>query len=132
MGLWMAIYKTKMFNNSIKKINISDFELINAAMDVFAGQYEAHLGGGVIKKRLPIPGKGKSGGVRTLIFYKQGRHLFFADAWLKSRLNKKGTKEIEDDTLESYKDIAKVLLQLDDEKIMKMLKANLLVEVNYE
>ncbi|EPL9569677.1 type II toxin-antitoxin system RelE/ParE family toxin [Providencia rettgeri] len=101
-------------------------------MDVFADQYEAHLGGGVIKKRLPQQGKGKSGGVRTLIFYKQGRHLFFADAWLKSRLNEKGTKEIEDDTLESYKDIEKVLLQLDDEKIMKMLNANLLVEVNYE
>ncbi|WP_442958937.1 type II toxin-antitoxin system RelE/ParE family toxin [Providencia sp. PROV129] len=50
--------------------------MINAVMDVFAGQYEAHLGSGVIKKRLPLQGKGKSGGVRMLIFYKQGRHLF--------------------------------------------------------
>ncbi|WP_420851536.1 type II toxin-antitoxin system RelE/ParE family toxin [Providencia vermicola] len=46
-------------------------------MDVFAGQYEAHLGGGVIKKRLPLQGKGKSGGVRILIFYKQGAALIF-------------------------------------------------------
>lgn len=75
----MAIYKTKMFKNSAKKIRLSDFELFNAAMDVFAGRYEADLGGGVIKKRLPRQGKGKSGGIRTVIFYKQGRHLFFAE-----------------------------------------------------
>ncbi len=76
--------------------------------------------------------KVKAEALEYLFFISRGRHLFFADAWLKSRLNAKGTKEIEDDTLESYKDIAKVLLQLDDEKIMKMLNANLLVEVNYE
>ncbi len=126
----MAIYKTKMFRNSVKKIHLSDFELINAAMDIFAGQYEADLGGGVIKKRLPLQGKGKSGGIRTVIFFKQGRHLFFADAWLKSHLRSKNTKEIEDDLLESYKDIVKVLLQADDAKINMMLKASLLMEVN--
>ncbi|ENR5392405.1 TPA: type II toxin-antitoxin system RelE/ParE family toxin [Providencia rettgeri] len=128
----MAIYKTKMFKNSAKKIRLSDFELFNAAMDVFAGRYEADLGGGVIKKRLPRQGKGKSGGIRTVIFYKQGRHLFFADAWLKSHLKSKSTKEIEDDLLESYKDIAKALLQADDAQINMMLKANLLMEVNCE
>ncbi|WP_375083589.1 type II toxin-antitoxin system RelE/ParE family toxin [Providencia xihuensis] len=50
--------------------------MINAVMDVFAGQYEAHLGSGVIKKRLPLQGKGKSGGVRTLIFISRSGTYF--------------------------------------------------------
>lgn len=86
----------------------------------------------MIKKRLPLQSKGKSGGIRTVIFYKQARYLFFADVWLKSHLKSKSTKEIEDDLLESYKDIAKVLLQVDDAKIDMMLKANLLMEVKCE
>ncbi|WP_412990643.1 type II toxin-antitoxin system RelE/ParE family toxin [Providencia sp. PROV252] len=50
--------------------------MINTVMDVFAGQYEAHLGSGVIKKRLPLQGKGKSGGVRKLIFISRSGTYF--------------------------------------------------------
>ena len=118
----MAIYKTKLFNKkNEKKIQLDDTELLKAANEVIAENYESNLGGGVIKKRIPLLGKGKSGGVRTIIFFKVGKHLFFADGWKKSSLSSKGTKEIESDEIDTYKDIAKDLLGLDDIKIKKCL-----------
>ncbi|MEX9839510.1 type II toxin-antitoxin system RelE/ParE family toxin, partial [Raoultella planticola] len=105
----MVIYKTKMFKNSFKKITLTNAELIATATEVLAGQFEADLGGGVIKKPACIKRKGKSIGIRTIIFYKQGDNLFFADGWKKSSLTSKKTKEITDYELESYKNQAKDL-----------------------
>lgn len=41
-----------------------------AAEEVMQGIWEADLGSGVIKKRLPLQ-QGKSGGARTIIFLNQ-------------------------------------------------------------
>lgn len=128
----MVIYKTKMFKNSFKKITLTNAELIAIATEVLAGQFEADLGGGVIKKRACIQGKGKSSGIRTIIFYKQGNNLFFADGWKKSSLSSKKTKEITDDELESYKDLAKGLFNANQNKIDKMIALGLLTEVKYD
>lgn len=128
----MVIYKTKMFKNSFKKMPINDVDLIDIANEVYAGYFEADLGGGIIKKRICIQGKGKSSGIRTIIFYKQGNNLFFADGWKKSNLNSKKAKEITDDELESYKDLAKDLFNATKNKIDKMIALGLLTEVKHD
>ncbi|MEM5717204.1 type II toxin-antitoxin system RelE/ParE family toxin [Proteus mirabilis] len=64
----MVIYKTKMFKNSFKKITLTNAELIAIATEVLAGQFEADLGGGVIKKRACIQGKGKVAELEQLYF----------------------------------------------------------------
>jgi hypothetical protein len=46
---------------------LSDETLCTAAREIEAGQYEADLGKGVVKKRVAYPGKGKSGGARLLV-----------------------------------------------------------------
>ncbi|MEY2345434.1 type II toxin-antitoxin system RelE/ParE family toxin [Proteus mirabilis] len=113
-------------------MTLTNAELIAIATEVLAGQFEADLGGGVIKKRACIQGKGKSSGIRTIIFYKQGNNLFFADGWKKSSLSSKKTKEITDDELESYKDLAKDLFNANQNKIDKMIALGLLTEVKYD
>ncbi|WP_368872328.1 type II toxin-antitoxin system RelE/ParE family toxin [Proteus terrae] len=128
----MVIYKTKMFKNSFKKMPINDAALIDIANEVYAGHFEADLGGGIIKKRICIHGKGKSSGIRTIIFYKQGSNLFFADGWKKSHLSAKKSKEITDDELESYKDLAKDLFSATKNKIDKMVALGLLTEVKHD
>jgi hypothetical protein len=45
---------------------------------------DADLGGGVIKQRVARPGKGKSGGYRTLILFRQGDRAIFAFGFAKS------------------------------------------------
>ncbi|MEY7730835.1 type II toxin-antitoxin system RelE/ParE family toxin [Morganella morganii] len=73
----MKVYKTNIFSKkNIKNMGLSDSTLMKIALDVMSGVYEANLGGGVIKKRLALPGRGKRSGARTIIFFKAGQNLF--------------------------------------------------------
>jgi hypothetical protein len=49
------------------------------------GLVDADLGGGVIKQRVARPGKGKSGGYRTLILFRHGDRAIFAFGFAKAR-----------------------------------------------
>jgi hypothetical protein len=70
------IHKIKTFTRWAKKI-LSDEQLCVAAKEILQGQYEADLGAGLCKKRIAVSGRGKSGGIRTLVA-KDGSHgLFF-------------------------------------------------------
>lgn len=60
------VFKTKTFDRWAKKV-ISDRLLCAAAREIEQGLYEADLGHGVCKKRIAVPGRGKSGSTRTLV-----------------------------------------------------------------
>ena len=49
-----------------------------------SGLVDADLGGGVIKQRVARPGRGRSGGYRTLILFRQGDRAIFAFGFAKS------------------------------------------------
>lgn len=49
----MGVYKARRFSQSTKKLGIHDKVLMAAAEEVMQGIWEADLGSGVIKKRLP-------------------------------------------------------------------------------
>ena len=66
------VFKTKTFDRWAKKL-LGDDLLCEAALDIEQGRFEADLGGGVCKKRIAVPGQGKSGSTRTLVA-KQHRH----------------------------------------------------------
>jgi hypothetical protein len=91
------------------------------------GVFEGDLGGGVIKKRLAL-NEGKSGGARSIIFFKQGSNLFYFDGWAKDG-TKKGAKEIEDDQLEGFREQAKIYLRSDATAIKKLVDAGIVREV---
>jgi hypothetical protein len=70
------VFKLKTFTRWAKKI-LSDEQLCAAAVEIQRGMYEADLGAGLCKKRIALPGQGKSGATRTLVA-KEGMHgLFF-------------------------------------------------------
>ncbi|WP_368300580.1 type II toxin-antitoxin system RelE/ParE family toxin [Kluyvera sichuanensis] len=125
----MAIYKAKRFNQNTKKLGITDDVLLKAAEDIKQGVWEANLGGGVIKKRLPLQ-QGKSGGARTVIFFKYDRHIFFYDGWAKNSVSSGNGKEIEDDELIAYRKLASAFLAFTDTDIAKLLATGFLVEVD--
>jgi hypothetical protein len=55
---------TKAFS---RRTDLSDQALYDAAAEIQQGLYEADLGGGVVKKRVAYPGRGKSGSTRVLV-----------------------------------------------------------------
>lgn len=117
----LAIYIHKRVDKEFSKLGITDADLCIAATEVMQGKFEADLGGGVIKKRVALQ-QGKSGGARSIVFFKQNKNLFFYDGWVKNG-SKKSAKEIEDDELLVYKKLARSYLAL-DEKAMSALKTS--------
>jgi hypothetical protein len=69
------------------------------------GLIDADLGGHVYKKRVGIKGRGKSGGVRTLIAFQLEERAFFMYGFAKNKRD-----NIEDNELEALKLLAKKLL----------------------
>ena len=61
----------------MRKTLLKDAMLLNAVAEMEAGLVDADLGGGVFKKRVALPGRGKSGSVRTLIATNKGSRWIF-------------------------------------------------------
>jgi hypothetical protein len=70
------VFKTKSFARWVKKI-LSDALLCQAAREIERGEFEADLGLGVCKKRIAVPGQGKSGSTRTLVAKQHKSAIFF-------------------------------------------------------
>lgn len=120
----MSVYKTKEFSRFARKAALKDEDLLEAAKAVAAGQWDADLGGGVFKQRVAREGGGKSGGFRTIILFKAGRHSFFVYGFAKSEKANVTPKE-----LKALKALATTLLALDAEALRKANAAGEISEV---
>ena len=70
------ILKTRTFCRWLRKVGLQDKALRKVVEEMENGLVDADLGGGVFKKRVALPGGGKSGGARTLIATNK------ADRWI--------------------------------------------------
>jgi hypothetical protein len=48
-----------------------------AVAEMVQGLVDADLGGGIVKKRVALPGRGKRSGARTLVVTNKGKRWFF-------------------------------------------------------
>jgi hypothetical protein len=104
--------KTKFFQRWQKKTTVTDAQLQLALFEMQAGLIDADLGGGVVKKRVATGGRGKSGGVRTLIATnKGGRWLFVFGFEKNERANITPTE------LEALQELANGFLGMSDAAI---------------
>ena len=51
-----------------EKHGLSDQALVKAVAEMEQGLIDADLGGSVLKKRVALPGRGKRGGVRVIVW----------------------------------------------------------------
>ena len=96
------VFKTRHFQRWMRKTELTDKALCLAVAEMEQGLVDADLGGGVVKKRVPLPGRGKSGSVRTLVATNKGSRWFFAFGFEK---NERGN--ISADELDGLQKIAK-------------------------
>jgi len=66
----VRVFKGVWFAKFARKQRISNAALCEAVARAEAGLIDADLGGGVIKQRVARPGAGRSGGYRTVIFFR--------------------------------------------------------------
>ena len=91
------------------------------------GLIDADLGGGVVKKRVGLTGRGKRGGARTLVATNRGDRWFFVYGFAKNdRAN------IADDELEVLQGIAEQLLVLTDLQLDAAVEDSSLKEICHD
>ncbi len=108
------VFKTRYFSRWMRKTELTDRLLCIAVMEMGEGLIDGDLGGGVVKKRIGLAGRGKRSGARMLVATNKGSRWFFVYGF-----EKNDRANIEDDELEALRDIAAQLLartgrQLDD------------------
>ena len=80
----MPIYKTRWFARWARKEGLGDKPLCQAVEEMRAGLVEADLGGNLFKKRIARPGRGKSGGFRTIVVTNFQSRWFFVYGFAKN------------------------------------------------
>jgi hypothetical protein len=90
-----TIYKTRVFQRWFNKTGLDDAALIAAITEVQSGLVEADLGQGLYKKRLALPGRGKSSGVRTIIASRVEDTWFFVFGFEKNVRDNITQKELQ-------------------------------------
>ena len=89
----------------MRKTELTNIALCEAVAEMVRGLVDADLGGGVVKKRVALPGRGKSGGARTLLATNKGNRWFFVFGF-----EKNDRANISDQELEALQDLAQDLL----------------------
>jgi hypothetical protein len=120
----MRIFKSKTFQRWADKEGLSDLGLRIAVAELERGLIDADLGGGVFKKRVAITGRGKSGGLRTLLAYKKGDRIFFIYGFAK---NVKAN--ITSNELQALKTYAHILLTYSETDVNQAVLSGALIEV---
>lgn len=108
----------------MRKTELTEAALRTAVEEMAAGLIDADLGGGVVKKRVGLAGRGKRGGARTLVATNKGNRWFFVFGFQKNdRAN------LSDEALEVLQAIAVDLLALTGEQLDEAVRDGTLQEI---
>lgn len=91
------------------------------------GLIDADLGGGVLKKRVALPGRGKSGSTRTLVATNKDDRWFFVFGFEKAIRANVTAKE-----LEALQALAEDLLKLSATELDGQVKREALLEICHD
>jgi hypothetical protein len=122
----VRIYKTKWFVRYAREERIGDQSLREAIERAERGIVDADLGGGIIKQRVARRGQGRSGGYRLLIAYRPGNRAVFLYGFAK-----KERDNIEDNELETLREIGAAWLEAKADRLEHALDEGILQEANY-
>jgi hypothetical protein len=120
----LRTFKSKWFQRFARKEEIDDAALLNAVDRAEKGQIDADLGGGVIKPRIARPGMGKSGGFRTIIFFRRAERAVFMYGFPKS-----GRANITAEEEKALKEAAEHVLFLTEQQIAELIRRGDFAEV---
>jgi hypothetical protein len=117
-------FKTRTFGRWMRKVGLTDETLCRAVSEMERGLINADLGGHVVKKRVPVAGRGKRGSTRTIVATNFGDRWFFIFGFEKNE-----RANIDDDELRVLQAVAKDLLGLGDPEITAAVTQGELVEI---
>jgi len=121
------VFKTRHFCRWMRRTELTDQALWAAVSEMRAGLIDADLGGGVMKKRVPLPRRGKSGSTRTLVATNRGDRWFFLFGFQKNERANVSARE-----LEALQGIAADLLRLSSAELNAHVESEALQEICHD
>ena len=118
------VFKTRTFRRWSRKANVDDEVLCASVKEMTQGLIDADLGGRVFKKRIPIAGRGKRGGARTIVGSNLQDRWFFLFGF-----EKKDRQTIDDRELGALQVIAAALLAMEPKLLEKAVAEGELEEI---
>ena len=119
--------KTKTFERWQRKTELTDAALLKAIEEMANGLIDADLGGNLFKKRVGLAGRGKRGGVRTLVATNQGDRWIFLYGFPKNERS-----NITNTELRFLQSVAQDVLSASDGDLKKNIEAKRLLELSHE
>ena len=121
------ILKTRTFNRWLRKTLLTDTALLKAIDEMEQGLVDADLGGNIYKKRVALPGRGKSGSTRTLIATnRQNRWVFMFG------FEKNDKENITQAELAYLQEVAQIFLGYSSDELQLAIDKGELLEVYYD
>lgn len=118
---------TRFFSRWLRKSDLTRGRLCEAVVEMSNGLIDADLGGGVYKKRIALPGRGKRGGARTLVATSRSDRWFFMFGFEKNEW-----ENVTDKELEALKMEAADLLGLSTVQLSKAVTEGVLTEICHD
>lgn len=115
---------TRYFSRWWRKTELTQAALCLAVAEMERGLIDAELGGGVVKKRVALPGRGKSGGARVLLATNRSNRWFFLFGFEKNE-----RANISPSELQALKAIADDLLRLTSGELDRQVARGALKEI---
>jgi hypothetical protein len=122
----VQVYLTKWMARFAGREQISHSSLREAIARAERGLIDADLGGGLIKQRVARPGKGRSGGYRTIIAYRRAERAFFIHGFAKSERQNIAPAE-----LRTAREIGAVLMATPADALTRSVANGELEEIHY-
>jgi hypothetical protein len=120
----MRVFMTKPFARLARAESVTDAQLCDAVRRAEKGLVDADLGGGVIKQRVARPGRGKSGGLRSIVLFRSGDKAFFVYGFAKSDRG-----NIRRDELRAFRKLSDVMLALDERGLASAMRNGTITEI---
>ena len=121
------ILKTRTFNRWLRKTLLTDTALLKAIDEMERGLVDADLGGNIYKKRVALPGRGKSGSTRTLIATNRQDRWFFMFGFEKN--DKENITQAE---LAYLQEVAQIFLGYSSDELQLAIAKGEFLEVYYD
>ncbi|MAM72631.1 MAG: addiction module toxin RelE [Tistrella sp.] len=123
----MRLFMNAWFARFVRKQRLPLSPLVDAIRRANAGQIDADLGGGVIKQRIARPGQGKSGGYRTIIFFRHHDRAFFIYGFSKSDL-----ANLTESEERQFKEAARRVLALTGKELTELVRRGDFLEIAHD
>lgn len=118
---------TRFFRRSADDEGLGPAVLAQAVREIEDGLSDGDLGGGIIKKRVRVPGRGKSGGARILLATNHRDGWIFIYEFLKNQRANISHRE-----MVALRELSRDLLALTEEQLNGRTREKILIEVGSE